>query len=305
MKAIKYLGPGHIEVADVARPAPKAGEVLVEMRAASICNQVDVRAYNGVQTTYPLELGAPGQEGAGVVAEVGDGVDGFKVGDPVAMVGKKMYAEYSVRQPEELAPLKGATSLVEAAPLGLAGCVIAGVKKAGDLRKHSVIVTGLGPAGLFLVQVAAIAGAKEIIALDIKPKHFELARSLGATTTALANDRGIINTCKGTPADFGIDCSGSPHAVGLLYGMCTTVIAFGSVKETVKIDIPTRRSVTLLNGCLTEEERRAGLAEAVKLFLRKKLHTRPIISQTMRLEEYALAMQKVRRAEVLKLVLTR
>jgi len=305
MKAIKYLGPGHIVIAEVPRPRPRAGEVLVETHAVSISNQTDARVYNGIQTTYPLDSGAPGSEGSGVVVEVGSGVKGLNPGDPVAMIGKRLYAEFSVRAPEELAPLKSVTSLVEAAPLGLAGCVVAAIGKIGSLRDRTVAVTGLGPAGLFAVQMARYSGATKIIAFDIKPDHLELARVLGATTAAVANDRDVLRTCRESPADCGIDCSGSAQAVSLLYSMCSTVLAFGTNYETVKIDVPPDRAVTLINGYLTEEERREGLSAAVKLYLRKKLQTRAIISQTMPLEEYALAMQKVRRGEVLKLVLTR
>jgi len=305
MKAIRYLGPGHIEIAEVARPTAKVGELVVEMHAVAICNQTDVRIYNGVQTTYPLEAGAPGRDAAGVVLEVGEAVKDFKPGQPVVILGSRLYAEYCTRRPEDLVSLPAGTSLVEAAPLGLAGHMIAVARKVGSLRGKSLIITGLGPAGLFLAQVAADAGAKSIIGLDIRPERFELARTLGATTTALANDRDIIKACREAPADVGIDCSGSPQAVTLLYSTCTTVVAFGDVHQTVKIDIPRRRAVTLLNGYLTDADRRDGLTAAVKLFLKKKLQTRPLISQTMRLEEYALAMQKVRRGEVIKLVLTR
>jgi len=115
----------------------------------------------------------------------------------------------------------------------------------------------------------------------------------------------VMNRLREEPADLGVDCSGSPQAVSQLYGSCSLVVAFGSVDETVKIEIPKRRSVTLMNGVLSWEERSKGLADAVKLFLKRKLQTRPLISQTMLLEEYALAMQKVRRGEVVKLVLTR
>lgn len=307
MKAVRYLAAGHIEITDVERPKPKAGEVVVETRAASICNQMDVRVYNGVHTSYPLEPGEPGAEGAGIVAEVGAGVKEFKAGDPVAMIGSHLYAEYSVRKPEELAKLKGTTSLIEAAPLGLAGSVLAAtkMKNVGSLRRKSLIISGLGPAGLFLVQLARNAGASKIVGMDIRANHFELARSLGATNAVLANNREVINTCRENPADYGFDCSGSPQAVSLLYSMCTTVVAFGTVHETVKLDIPLRRHAALINGYLTHEDRCEGLVQAVQLFTRKKLLTRPLITETMRLEEYALGMQKVRRGEVLKLVLTR
>ena len=305
MKAVRYLGPGHIEIADVARPTPGEDEVIVELRAASICNQTDIRVYNGTQTTYPLFPGAPGREGAGVVADVGANVKRFKCGDPVAMIGSRLYAEYSVRKPEELVPLTAGTNFAEAAPLGLAGEVIAALSKVDSLRDRSVVIAGLGAAGLLAVQIAREFGARKVIGLDIRSTHFELAQELGASVAALVNDREIINSCREKPADLGIDCSGAAQAVSLLWTMCSTVLAFGTLSEPVKLEVPHSRPVKLLNAFLTEAERRDGFVSAVKLFLRKKIVTRSLVSQTMRLDEYALAMQKVRRSEVLRLVLTR
>ena len=305
MKAIKYLAPGHVVIADVPRPKPKSGEVLVETRAVSICNQTDARIYNGIQTAYPLDYGVPGSEGAGGGAELGADVTAFAVGDPVAMIGARLYAEYSVRAPEELAPLKSLTSLVDAAPLGLAGCVAAALVKVGSLKDRTVAVAGLGPAGLFCVQLAHVQGAAKIIGLDVRPDRLDLASVLGATSAVLANDRDVLRASRQTPLDVGVECSGSGQAVSLLYSMCSTVLAFGAVYEAVKMDLPSDRAVTLINGFLTEQERREGLAAAVKLYLRRKLQTRPVISQTMPFEDYPLAMQKVRRGEVLRLVLTR
>jgi threonine dehydrogenase-like Zn-dependent dehydrogenase len=304
MKAVRYLGPGHVEIASITRPVPKDDEVLVETRAVSICNQTDIRVYNGVQTTYPLEWGVPGREGAGVVVEAGSKVKGLKVGTPVAMIGERLYAEYSVRNPQDVVALRPGTNLVEAAPLGLAGCVLAAARKIPSMRGRNVIVSGLGPAGLLMIQAARSVYARKITALDIRRDHLELARSLGATIAVLANDRDIIAGCRRSPADFGIDCSGSAQAVGLLSGMCSTILAFGAVHETIKIDLPSERPFSIVNGYLTEEERREGLALAVNRFLRKQLLTGPLISQVMHLDEYALGMQKVRRGEVLKLVLT-
>ncbi len=305
MKAVRYLGPGHIEIADIARPMPGPDEVLVELKAASIANQADVRVYNGFQTTYPLFPGAPGREGAGVVAEVGANVKGFKPGDPVAMIGSRLYAEFSVRRPEELQLLPANANLVEAAPLGLAADVLAVLGKVEPVKDRSVVVTGLGAAGLMTVQIAKALGARKIIGLDIRPAHFELAQNLGASVATLVNDREIINSCREKPADLGIDCSGAAQAVSLLFSMCSSVITFGALAETVKVEVPSTRPARLLNAWLSDAELQEGFAAAVRMFIKKKIATRPIISQTMRLEEYALAMQKVRRSEVARLVLTR
>ena len=304
MKAVKYRAAGHIEYADVECPTPGEDEVLVETHAVSICNQLDARIYTGLHTTFPLEVGEPGRHGAGVVVEVGKKVKDIKVGDKVAMIGDRMYAEFCVRRAVEVGVLKPSSSLLEAAPLGLAGCLIMTLKKVRSLRGASVIITGLGPAGLFMVQLARNAGAKKIIGLDIRTNYFDLARRFGATDTVFANDRDIVKECRESPADFGLDCSGSAPAVSMLFGMCTNVVSFGAVKQSLKVDVPGDRTVTFVNGYLREEERTEGLEAAVKLFLRKKLVSGPLITETMKLDEYALAMQKVRRGEVLKMILT-
>ena len=303
MKAVRYLGPGHIEITETARPAPRKDEALVEIRAVGICNQSDTRTYNNVRATYPLAPGDPGCEAAGVVIEVGDEMTDVKPGDRVVMTGRRMYAEFCTRRAHEMAPLPAGVDIVEAAALPTAGCLIAAARRAGSLGERSVIVTGLGAAGLFAVQWAKIEKADEIIGFDIRPDRFEAARRFGASTAAAANDRALLTRFREKPADVGIDCSGNPQAVSILYTTCSTIVAFGVLSEPVKLEVPASRLVTLFNGHLGDEERQAGLREAVRLFVEGKLLTKPIITDVMKLEDYGLAMQRVRRGEVTKVVL--
>ncbi|MBI4939875.1 MAG: alcohol dehydrogenase catalytic domain-containing protein, partial [Actinobacteria bacterium] len=73
-------GPEVLEVADVASPAPAAGEVLVDVAAAGV-NFIDTYVRSGLYPTpLPVVLG---QEGAGTVSAVGAGVDDVRVGDVV------------------------------------------------------------------------------------------------------------------------------------------------------------------------------------------------------------------------------
>ena len=74
-------GPEVIEVLDTEIPLPDEGEVAVRVAAAGV-NFIDIYQRQGV---YPMEFPfVPGSEGAGIVTDVGPGVDGFAPGDRVA-----------------------------------------------------------------------------------------------------------------------------------------------------------------------------------------------------------------------------
>ena len=304
MKAVRYHGPGHIEIVEIPNPSPGPDEVLVELKAACIRNQTDTHAYDGIRNTYPQDPGCPGREGSGVVVAVGEKVKEIAVGDHVVMEGDRMYADFCVRLRTEVAKIKPEVDFTEAAPLALAGSVVAAALRVGDAKGGPVLITGLGAAGLIMVQIARHLGASEILALDVKPDRFDLARELGATTTALSNDRTVLRRFRDVPAAVGIDTSSNPFVVSLLYSMCTHVVTLDTLTETVKIDIPDNRLATLSNGYFTAQERLLGLKQAVRLHESGHLVTKPLVSQVMKLEEYAIAMQKVRRGEVIKMVLT-
>src|SRR5471032_140968 len=92
MRAAVYYGPRDIRIEDVPRPRPAAGEILLRVHANGICG-TDAAEFAAGPQMYPLhrqhELTGhqgpivPGHEFAGRVEEVGGGVEGFDVGEPV------------------------------------------------------------------------------------------------------------------------------------------------------------------------------------------------------------------------------
>lgn len=83
MKAAVCTGVGRIEMQDVLKPKPGPGEVLVRIRSVGVCGS-DVDGYRGHHPMigYPIILG---HECSGVIAEVGEGVDAKRVGEPVTV----------------------------------------------------------------------------------------------------------------------------------------------------------------------------------------------------------------------------
>ena len=112
-----FGGPEVLKPAKVARPRPGPGEVLIEVQAAGV-NRPDVLQRMGA---YPPPSGAPawpGLEVAGLVAELGEGVDRFAEGEPVlALLPGGGYAEFAVAPAGSVLPVPAGVSMVEAAAM--------------------------------------------------------------------------------------------------------------------------------------------------------------------------------------------
>jgi NADPH:quinone reductase-like Zn-dependent oxidoreductase len=166
-KAVRFDQYGDIEVLevrDVERPAPGAGEVLVEVRAAGI-NPGEASIRKGLlrdvfPTTFPS---GEGSDLAGVVAETGPGVDGFAVGDEVLGFSEKRasHAEFIVVPAENLTAKPAAVSWEVAGALYVAGTSAYAAARAVGLSQGDVVVVAgaAGGVGSIAVQLAADAGA--------------------------------------------------------------------------------------------------------------------------------------------------
>src|ERR1700761_9333307 len=122
MKAIqvqKTGGPEVLTLVDVPVPKPKANEAVVKIAAAGV-NFIDVYFREG---RYPSALPfVPGQEAAGTVVEIGDGVTSVKVGDRVAWCGVQgTYAEFAVAPASRLVPIPERVTFEQAAAALLQG----------------------------------------------------------------------------------------------------------------------------------------------------------------------------------------
>jgi NADPH:quinone reductase-like Zn-dependent oxidoreductase len=189
MKAIVidgYGGSDRLRLAERPEPTPGAGELLVDVRAASVnpvdwkIRRGDLRAFLWLRFPY-----IPGGDVAGEVAAVGAGVSRFKPGDPVvAFVDLKRGGGYAGRAvvAESAAALKAeALGFAEASTLPIAGCTaLQALRDHGRLRDGgSVLINGgAGGVGHFAVQIARAMGAT--VTATCGPSNVEFVRSLGA-----------------------------------------------------------------------------------------------------------------------------
>lgn len=183
MRAIRverYGGPEQMEWSPVPDPSPGPGQALVTVLAAGV-NYIDTYHRTGL---YPVELPfTPGLEGAGVVRELGEGVEGIGVGERVAWsTCPGSYAEQVVGPAERMVPVPPGVEIESAAGVLLQGITAYFLANAtfplseGD---RALVHAGAGGVGLLLIQLAKRRGAEVFTTVGSAEKG-RLARNAGA-----------------------------------------------------------------------------------------------------------------------------
>ncbi len=185
MKAIRVYahgGPEVLKFEDHAKPTPGAEQVLIRIHAAGV-NPVDTYIRAGAYSISNLPY-TPGFDGAGVIEEVGERVDRFKLGDRVytSATVSGTYAEYAIAEVSTVHPLPAAISFSQGGALGVpyATAYRALFQKANARAGETVLVHGAsGGVGTAAVQLARAAGLI-IIGTTSSPEGEKLVHESGA-----------------------------------------------------------------------------------------------------------------------------
>lgn len=193
MKAIvysEYGGPEVLRLADVERPTPSDGEILVKVHAAAL-NPVDWHFVRGAPYLMRMATGGLrrparhrriGCDYSGAIEAVGRGVTGFTVGDPVFGMGEGSLAEYLTVSPDRgVARKPERLTFEQAAGVALAGLTaLQAIRDKAQVRSgQRVLINGAaGGIGTFAVQLAKVFGA-EVTGVQ-STGALDLVRSLGA-----------------------------------------------------------------------------------------------------------------------------
>jgi threonine dehydrogenase-like Zn-dependent dehydrogenase len=186
MQAAVFTGPGQIELRTIRLPEPGPGEVRLRLEGCGVCGS-NLPVWEGRPWfSYPMEAGAPGHEGWGVIDAIGPGVETVQPGQRVAAITYHAFAEYDTAAADSLVPLPadldGMPSPGE--PLGCAMNVFLRSQiKAGQ----TVAIIGIGFLGALVTSLAAGAGAR-VIAISRRAAALDLAREMGASETIIMDD---------------------------------------------------------------------------------------------------------------------
>lgn len=208
MKAIRVHSPGGPEalrLEDVPEPEPKPGEARVRVEAAGI-NFIDVYHRTG---QYKVSLpGTLGQEGAGVVEAVGEGVTTVAPGDRVAWAGiLGAYAEQAIVPAERLVRIPEGVSAKQAAAAMLQGMTAHYLAcstyplKDGDV---ALVHAAAGGVGLLLCQIARMRGAR-VLGTVSTPEKAALAREAGAASIIDYTAQDFAEEARRETAGRGVD----------------------------------------------------------------------------------------------------
>ncbi len=209
MRAMRVLGEGQAIVTDRPMPQPGPGQVLLKMRAAAICGS-DLHRYKlKLSDDDPTRRFVPGHEPCGDIVEVGPGVDGWSVGERTVVyhrvtcmqclyciAGERNLCvnrlgaygfdpdganqDYMIAWPDHLIRLPDDFDHVEGALFACqVGTAYHPLKTMNVSGRDRLVVSGLGPVGLFTVQLAKAMGAT-VAGVDPSPERRQLAERLGA-----------------------------------------------------------------------------------------------------------------------------
>jgi threonine dehydrogenase-like Zn-dependent dehydrogenase len=190
MRAAVLEGPGVLRIDEVAPPEPGAGEIRIRLEGCGVCAS-NVEPFEGQPwSTYPGEAGGLGHEGWGVIDAVGEGVEGFAIGDRVAALSHRSFAEYDLASAAMTVKLPGALDgkPFPGEPLGCAFNIF----RRSDIRAgQTVAIIGIGFLGAVLTKLATDAGAR-VIAISRRQESLDLARRYGAAETVPMHDHWAI-----------------------------------------------------------------------------------------------------------------
>ena len=245
MTAAFLPGNSTVEMRTVPVPKPGHGEVLLRIKASTICGS-DIRCI------YHEHLGKgpegyqgviAGHEPCGQIVAAGEGCRRFKSGDRVIVYHisgcgvcndcrrgymisctsekyRRAYgwqrdggmAEYMIAEEKDLIALPDELSFADGAQVACGfGTVYEGLEKIGINGNHAVLITGLGPVGLATGALCRKLGANKIIGIDVVPERMKIAIDLKLCDAVLASGPDNVAQVKELTGGFGVeravDCS--------------------------------------------------------------------------------------------------
>ncbi|MCM2417352.1 NADP-dependent oxidoreductase [Streptomyces sp. RKAG293] len=283
----RFGGPETESFADVPRPVPGAGQLLVAVRAAGV-NPVDWKRRTGyVQANAPaVELPAVlGGEVSGVVEQVGDGVEGYAVGD--AVFGNPLtggYAEYTLLPVASTSHKPAGVSWADAATLPVAVATAYDGLQQLDLPAGStLLINGVGGGvGSAAAQIATHRGLRVVGTASAAKKEF--VESLGVVH--VASGSGVADRVRAA-APEGVDA-----VFDLVGGASLEEVAALLADPAALISGPDKVNVVKLGGSTVARKRNTEVLHAVAELVAEGALD-PFVTRTFPFEQAGQALRAV------------
>jgi L-iditol 2-dehydrogenase len=318
--------PGEIEFRDVQRPSIGDDQVLIEMRRIGVCGS-DIHVYHGKHpyTSYPV---VQGHEVSGVVAEVGQGVEGLAVGDKVTFTPQVtcgtchpcqhgMYhiceslkvmgfqtdgaaQEFFAIDADKVLKVPDHVSLDQAAMVEPVSVAVHALSRAGeDVAGKKVLVLGAGTIGNLVAQVAKATGASAVMITDISDYKLDKARACGIDfpVNTRQEDLGeaILRHFGPSRADLILECVGVQDTItqaveNARKGTTIVVVGVFGEKPVVDLGLVQDRELSLV-GTLMYQKR--DYERAIELVAEDRLRLDQMITHRFSFETYPEAYETI------------
>ena len=330
MKAAVLEKVGKLTVKDVYKPKPKDREILIRVKACGLCG-TDIKLYKGeYSANIPVVLG---HEFSGEVAETGREVRNLKVGDRIVVDPNEScgacdfcrsaqstfcqeLAAYGVLRDGGFAEYvvvgeKGAYRMPEGLSFEVASfseavsCAIHALDRAAIKVGETVAIIGGGTQGQILVQLAKLAGAREVIMITRSQEKLALAKRFGATRLVCAAEgdvgKKVLQITGSQGVDIAIEAVGSLQTVEEAISLVKRggrVIIFGFTPEGQKVSfLPFEvlsKELTIMGSWVNPYT----FSRAILALAEEKVEVEPLISEKFALDNikhgFALMMEKPR-----------
>ena len=224
-------------IADVrACEMPKAGpeELLIRAHVSLLSPGTERAWLLGLANTAPRYPQGSGYSHIGEIVAVGDGVDGWQVGDRVA--SRARHRLYAAVPANMCSPVPDGLTNERAAFFRLTSIAMQAVRKARIELGEPVAVIGCGLIGLLAMQLARLNGGLPVLSIDKDPRRLEFARALNVDA-ALAADESLKSAlraqCGGEEPAVVIEATGHPEAIPTAFDLARfggRVVLLGSTR---------------------------------------------------------------------------
>lgn len=331
--------PGNMEIRDIPEPTPGPGQVKIKVVASGICGS-DLHIHDSDIAIPVRPPVVTGHEFSGVIAEVGEGVEGWKVGDRVvsetaySFCGKcpacregwynlcperktlgywynGIFTNYTLVPAGRLHHIPDEVDDISAALTEPLACVCHAVFDLTEIKPTDlVLVNGPGPIGLMALQVAKSFGAKILVSgTKVDVERLALAKELGADYTCNIDEKPLADLVNELTDGWGVDvvleCSGNQYGInGALKVLKRrgyfTQVGMGKPEIPFYIEALNYRE-PIVSGSLGS--RKASWVQALDLLKRGKVKVDKIADTRMPLADWEKAFDMFRKKEGGKFIL--
>ncbi len=294
-RAALFRGESHVEQVETLIEEPASRQVRVRLQGCGICAS-NLPVWEGRPWfKYPFAAGAPGHEGWGHIEAIGDAVTELSIGDRVAMVSPRAYAQRDIAEADAVVriPATLADHPVPGEPLG---CVVNIFRRSDITAGQHVAIIGIGFLGALLTSLCVRAGAR-VIALSRRESALQMAERFGASSLIRFDDRAhaareVHKICGERGCERVIEAVGHQEALDLaseLAGVRARLVIAGYHQDgprSVNLQRWNWQGLDVINAHERDPAQyRRGMQEAIELISTGALDPTPLYTHQIPLQE--------------------